>query len=86
MKAHSQRVTQIPERCYACRTCQIICSFHHTGSFWPEKSSIQVRRDPQRGLIYWNIDSTCDKCQNEKQPQCVKYCTYQALQFEASDK
>ena len=68
--------------CYACKICQLACSFHHTKSFWPDRSSINVSRDPQRGTIKWSIKSTCDKCANEKEPLCIKYCTYGALQIE----
>jgi len=68
-----------PSLCYGCRTCQIACSFHHTGSFWPDRSSIDVLRNPQTGVIKWSIDSTCDECKSEKEPLCTKYCTYKAI-------
>jgi formate hydrogenlyase subunit 6/NADH:ubiquinone oxidoreductase subunit I len=64
------------DKCYACRTCELICSFHHTRAFWPEQSSIHVFRNYQNGNIYWNIDSTCDNCK-----KCVEYCTYGALKI-----
>jgi len=67
--------------CYACKTCQLACSFHHTKSFWPERSSIIVSRNPQDGTIKWRIKSTCDKCIDEEEPLCVKYCIYGALQI-----
>ncbi len=65
--------------CYACGTCQLICSFHHTKAFWPDRSSICVSRDPQNGVIKWCIKSTCDGCTNEDEPLCVKYCVYGAI-------
>ncbi len=65
--------------CYGCKTCQLICSFHHTKAFWPEKSSINVLRNPQNGTIKWCIKTTCDKCSDEVEPLCVKYCVYGAL-------
>jgi Fe-S-cluster-containing hydrogenase component 2 len=74
-----------PALCYGCRTCQLICSKHLTGSFWPERSSIQVSRNPQRGTIRWSIDSTCDGCKNEKMALCVKYCPYQALEADSKN-
>jgi len=55
--------------CYACKTCQLACSFHHTKTFWPERSSITVSRNPQDGTI------------KEKETLCVKYCMYGALQI-----
>ena len=65
--------------CYGCKTCQLVCSFHHTGSFWPERSSIQVSRNPQTGVVRWTIDKTCDHCGREEQALCVRYCSYNAL-------
>jgi Fe-S-cluster-containing hydrogenase component 2 len=67
--------------CYACKTCQLACSFHHTKAFWPDQSSIAVFRNPQDGTIKWRIKSTCDKCIDEEEPLCVKYCMYGALQI-----
>ena len=66
--------------CYACKTCQLACSLHHTKAFWPDQSSIAVSRNPQDGTIKWHTNATCDKCINEKEPLCVKYCIYGALQ------
>ena len=65
--------------CYACKTCQLACSFHHTKTFWPERSSITVSRNPQDGTIKWRMNATCDKCIGEEEPLCVKYCIYGAL-------
>jgi carbon-monoxide dehydrogenase iron sulfur subunit len=73
------RLNYDPSRCYACKRCQLICSFHHTGAFWPEKSSIEVFRNQQNGYIKWSIDNTCDGCENEKEVLCVKHCVYYAL-------
>jgi Fe-S-cluster-containing hydrogenase component 2 len=28
--------------CGACKTCEIVCSYHHTGTFNPSISSIKV--------------------------------------------
>jgi len=67
--------------CYGCKTCQLVCSFHHTKAFWPEKSSITVLRNPQNGNIKWRINATCDKCLGEVMPLCIKYCVYGALQI-----
>jgi carbon-monoxide dehydrogenase iron sulfur subunit len=67
------------DKCYGCRTCQLICSFHHKGHFEPESSSIKVNRDYKTSVIRWSIDSTCDGCKGESEPLCVKYCCYNAL-------
>lgn len=68
-----------PSRCYNCKSCQLICSYHHTGSFWPEKSSIDAFRNQQNGYLKWAVDNTCDGCETEKEPLCVAYCVYGAL-------
>jgi len=72
--------------CYGCRSCELICSFHHLGHFRPGGGSISVRKDNCTGKILWHIDTTCDKCINEDYPLCVKYCTYGALSFNKSTK
>ena len=66
--------------CYACKTCQLACSYHHTKTFWPERSSITVSRNPQDGTVKWRMNATCDKCVDEEEPLCAKYCMYGALQ------
>jgi Fe-S-cluster-containing hydrogenase component 2 len=71
--------------CYGCKICQLVCSFHHTGSFWPERSSIQVFRNPQTGIVRWSIDKTCDQCGCEEQPLCVRFCSYEALKNVADE-
>ncbi|MDD3655891.1 MAG: hypothetical protein PHI72_03900 [Atribacterota bacterium] len=65
--------------CYYCKSCQLACSFHHTRTFWPEKSSIKIYRNPVSGEAEWRIMSTCDQCSEEEIPLCVKYCSYGAL-------
>lgn len=65
--------------CYTCRMCELACSFHHEGVFRPESSSIKVSRNNQSGQIGLSIDSTCDLCQGEARPLCVRYCLYGAL-------
>ena len=75
------RIVRDAGRCYGCKSCQLVCSFHHTGSFWPEKSSIQVTRNPQTGVVKWEIDESCDLCEREHQPLCVRFCSYEALKM-----
>jgi len=72
--------------CYGCKICQLVCSLHLTGSFWPERSSIQVSRNPQTGVVRWSIDKTCDRCRREGEPLCVKSCSYEALKMVADEK
>ena len=75
------RVARSAASCYGCKTCQLVCSLHLTGSFWPERSSIQVSRRPQRGAVRWSIDESCDECMREEECLCVKYCAYGALRM-----
>ena len=74
------KVIRDVKACYGCRTCELICSFHHWGVFSPELSSIKVSRNYRTGQIELSIDSTCDSC-GGKQPLCVKYCLYGALKI-----
>ncbi|KPK89549.1 MAG: hypothetical protein AMJ94_11875 [Deltaproteobacteria bacterium SM23_61] len=79
------RIARNASLCYGCKTCELVCSFHHTGSFWPERSSIRVFRNPQTGIVRWSIDETCDQCACEEQPLCVRYCSYKALRKVADE-
>ena len=72
-------IVRDPALCYGCKNCQLVCSLHLTGSFWPERSSIQVTRNPQTGVVQWTIDESCDLCKEEKEPLCVRCCPYHAL-------
>ena len=58
----------------------MVCSFHHSGrkSFQPSTSSTKILRDNDTGHIAIELDETCDLCQGEETPLCVKYCTYGA--------
>jgi Fe-S-cluster-containing hydrogenase component 2 len=77
--AHIMKIIRDTEACYGCRTCELVCSFHHKGVFSLGGGSITVKRDNNTGEIKWTIDSTCDSCDGEDQPLCVKYCVYGAL-------
>lgn len=76
------KITLDTSLCCGCNICQLACSFHHTGAFWPDQSSVDVSRNPQNGVVRWGICTTCDKCLNEIEPLCVKYCVYGALKAE----
>ena len=80
------RVRWKPERCYACGSCQLACSYHRTGAFQPSQSSIRVLRDPIKGSISWNLDSSlCDGCAGTDEPLCIHYCTYGAIGYADQD-
>lgn len=76
----AMKIVRNTEACYGCRTCELACSFHHERIFSPELSSIRVSRNNRTGKIEWSINSTCDSCQGETQPLCMRYCAYGALQ------
>ena len=68
------------DKCYGCRTCELVCSFRHNGAFCPDASSIKVSRDNLNGEIELAITPTCDACRGESRPLCVRYCLYGALE------
>ena len=71
------------EKCYGCHVCELICSFHKAEVFSHSLSSIQVIFNNRTGEIKWFIDdSSCDLCEREEQPLCIKYCSYHCLQIE----
>ena len=68
--------------CTTCRTCQLVCSFHHVKRFQPDKASISIHRDNRTGSISWAVDETCDLCRNEKASLCISNCPFGALRME----
>jgi len=73
------------ELCTGCRSCEVACSFHHTRGFSPARSSIKVNRDHNTGDIWITLDASCDHCDNEEEPLCVKFCARGALNIEDSE-
>ena len=76
-------LTVDPDLCTGCRSCEIMCSFHHSGGMGTGASSIAISRSNHTAEIGWRIDSTCDLCAQEQQPLCVKYCQLGAVRIEA---
>jgi Fe-S-cluster-containing hydrogenase component 2 len=68
--------------CGACRTCEIMCSYHHTSTFKPAVSSIKIL-EKKRGLGYSVLliedydgqSKPCDGCKGEREPLCIEVCT-----------
>lgn len=67
--------------CGGCRTCEIACSFKHTGEFVPSISSIRILdREDELGfdvrLIEKNKEKAkaCDGCLGISEPLCLQYC------------
>jgi len=76
------KIKYIASKCYACKKCELICSFHHHKLFQPSTSSISVERDHINGKWSWTLNETCDECKDEEQPLCVKFCFYDAIILE----
>lgn len=77
----SFKISQHIELCYGCRTCELACSFHHVGVFSTKHSSIRISKSNRTGVINWDLSSSCDDCEKEERPLCVKYCSYGALEL-----
>jgi len=76
------RLCREPNDCYGCRSCELVCSYHHRRVFSPGGGAIQVRKDNETGQILWVRDSRCDLCLGEEGPLCVRFCGYGALRVE----
>lgn len=67
--------------CGGCRTCELACSFHHTGEFIPTSSSLKVLEKTE-GPGYVVIlkgeaggsSRACDGCEGVDIPLCIEYC------------
>jgi len=67
--------------CGGCCTCVLACSFHHTGEFSTEKSSLKIlNKEGEEGyqvsLIKESDGRTipCDECEGLDIPLCMEYC------------
>ena len=67
--------------CGGCRTCELACSFHHTGEFSPEHSSLRITdKQSQEGyqvqlaFLGHRACMACDGCQGLDVPLCVEHC------------
>ena len=67
--------------CGGCRTCEMACSFKHSGEFIPSISSIRIT-DKERGPGYDVVlaeksdgrNMSCDGCYDLREPLCIQYC------------
>ena len=68
--------------CGGCKTCEIACSFHHTGAFGPSHSSIRILpHEEGTGYKICILEAdtnehikACDSCNGLDLPLCVEYC------------
>jgi len=69
------------ENCGACRTCEIMCCFHHTGAFSSSPTSLRIRENPGgKGYLIVLAESNgeglvaCDACAGLETPLCMEVC------------
>ena len=69
-----------PKQCRGCLRCELACSYHQSGHkmFNPRLSSTRVTRNNDNKEISMVLDETCDLCENEEHPLCVKSCVFGA--------
>jgi Fe-S-cluster-containing hydrogenase component 2 len=70
--------------CGGCRTCEMVCSFHHSNEFNPAKSSIRILEKKEGGgyrVELFSVNSgpivACDGCAGLETPMCVLHCREQ---------
>lgn len=78
--------------CGGCKTCELACSFHHTGDFSFAKSSIRiVKKKDEEGYIVELLENddagiACDHCQGLETPLCIQYCLHSEYLQEILDE
>jgi len=67
--------------CGGCRSCELACSFHHTGKFEPSVSSlIVIDKEDLRGFTIELLEKSeddrfaCDGCEGLEEPLCIEWC------------
>jgi carbon-monoxide dehydrogenase iron sulfur subunit len=65
------------ERCSGCRRCELACSMHHEGLWWPEASRVRVFM-PFPGVEVPHLCAQCDDY------PCVESCPVDALSVDES--
>jgi len=62
-----------PERCTGCRSCELICSFTHTGEFNPLHSSVSIVAFEKHG---YSVPVVCQQCSIAA---CMEVCPVGAI-------
>ena len=64
------RITVDAKKCVGCRTCELVCGYHHSGQFNPELSSIKINFD-----YNFNLSITvAEDCNCSEEPMCMTFC------------
>jgi Fe-S-cluster-containing dehydrogenase component len=66
-----------PSKCIGCKSCELSCSFKHTGEFAPSKTRIYNEVFVEENAF---ITVTCMQCD---EPWCVKACPKYAIEKNA---
>ena len=77
----ADKTTYETKDCTGCRSCELACSYHHTGTFSPATSSIQINGLDKIPFLTMSFNKQennghlpCDGCNGLAEPLCVKYC------------
>jgi len=71
-----------PEKCTACRACELACSMKHHNEFNLSRSRIQVNIFLEEAVYIPATCTQCDHCLSiDGDPECVKFCTPKALEY-----
>jgi Fe-S-cluster-containing hydrogenase component 2 len=67
--------------CGGCKTCEMACSYKHSGEFKPEISSIKIlEKENELGYSVLIVETdadekrACDNCNEQVIPLCVQFC------------
>jgi anaerobic carbon-monoxide dehydrogenase iron sulfur subunit len=75
------RISIDNQKCVACFSCTLACSFHHTRAFSPQEASIRILMDDS-GVVNADVLPTCDLCPKERIPLCIEFCPVNAIKKE----
>ncbi|MBW2618330.1 MAG: 4Fe-4S dicluster domain-containing protein [Deltaproteobacteria bacterium] len=73
-----ENLTIDPEKCTACRACELACSYINEGFFAPSLSRIRLVRFMDQGL---NVPVVCVNC---VRPACVEVCPNESIYIDRS--
>ncbi len=69
----ARRIRVEASKCIGCKTCELACSFKHTGTFAPALSRIHNEVFLEEGAF---VTVTCQQCDD---PWCMKACPSNAI-------